>query len=211
MLATATVYFFIAANGQAFVDQLKNLQWVGLAQAFASILKNFGWFGLSWSFVAGAFIFLYEAILWRILNPRLDFSGVWNFSEKQLELQTDTQTYIHKYDATGSMRIDQSVRNIFIVEGQTRKRPKDGASGEVELSSWWSLACELSECGTLLYSALDHRSAPTREGGAVKYGVEIFSIEARGRFGRPKKLSSTVYHCVGAGTPHIVTVHYERT
>jgi hypothetical protein len=59
-------------------------------------------------------------------------------------------------------------------------------------------------------ATLQHESSPERIGGAVVYGVEIFTVTERGIRERPLGLSSKVYHCIGHGQPRIVVCKYTR-
>ena len=190
---SASLYFFLYINTPSTKSTLNLLRW----------------FGFSWPACAAFIIFVYERWGWKIVNPRFDFSGQWDFFENQFSLNPETGEHNFEYEATGSMKIMQSVRSIAIIEGQTHKKNLKG-SIKTGVATWWSLSCELDKLGSILHCALDHKSAPGRKGGAVKYGVEVLTVEDRDNHGRPIKMSSVVYHCVGTGTPHLVNATYNR-
>lgn len=192
-VVTASVYFFLSTSVSIASDVIDRLRF----------------FGVSWPVIAGGAVFLYEKWGWKFFNPRLDFSGQWRFSEDQFILDAETGDHKFSYSASGCMTVVQDVRSVSIIEGQTKKKVEQG-SGDQEISTWWSVSCDLNDTGSVLYCALDHKSAPGRKGGAVKYGVEVFSVKERDLKGRPVEMSSVVYHCIGAGVPHLVHVNYTR-
>jgi hypothetical protein len=189
---SASLYFFILINAPSTKDALSLLQW----------------FGISWVAIAASIIFLYEKWGWKILNPRLDFAGQWCFSEEQFICNPETQQHTFAYVAKGNMTIVQDVSSIAIIEGQTQQKLENSTT--TDIATWWSVACDLNDTGSILYCALDHKSTPGRKGGAVRYGVEVFTVKERDSLGHPIKMSSVVYHCIGAGVPHLVNVDYER-
>lgn len=199
---TASVYFFLLN-----------------AQVSKATLETQGWFGISWSVVAGLVVFLYESWLWRVFNRKFDFGGIWRFTETQYNVNPDGQEPVVACYGKGSMRIVQDVRSICITEGQTYEMTADPAVGseiDVDLtaatksSDWWSISCELEDNASKIYGALDHESTRRRKGKPIGYGMEVFRVTERSRWGRPIKMSSTVYHCIGAGEPRVIDVSYTR-
>jgi hypothetical protein len=192
---TASVYFF-------FLLKIPSSK---------SILDNLDWFGLSWAVFAGLIVVVYERWGWRIFNPKFDLVGLWNFTESQYVAVGDRQRAFD-YDARGSVRILQDLQSIRLIEGQTYKTKPASTivpSERNKTADWWSIACELNDTASRMDAVLDH--APTlAEGNGIQYGVEIFRITARTKWGRPTKMSSTVYHCVGSGKAHQIDVSYTR-
>lgn len=164
---------------------------------------------------AATILFLYEWIGWRVLNPRLDLSGRWVFYEKQYIVDPKNGERVFDYEAWGTIRVVQSVRRIAVVQGLTRKETIPSAP-PVPLkfgytSAWSSRACDLNDDGDTVYLCLDHDSSVLREGGELRYAVEVIKVgdDVDWR-GAPQRMSSVVYHCVGSGTPRVVDCHYER-
>jgi hypothetical protein len=183
-------------------------------------LDLLGWFGISWSVVAGLVVFLYEKWAWRMFNAKFDFGGRWRFTEKQYRVGPDTRGRVFVCHGKGSMKILQDLRSICITEGQTyevKAREADMKSVmNADLSickktaDWWSIACEMDDDASKIYGALDHKSTLSRKGKPIEYGVEVFRVTERTRWGRPINMSSTVYHCVGAGDALQIDVNYAR-
>lgn len=198
---SASLYFFLLIN-------LPNSK---------APLDLLAWFGVSWSVVAGLVILLYERWAWRIINPQFDFDGKWRFTEIQYRPNSGDYERVPVFHGKGSMRIVQDVRAIWITEGQTYRlaamvsEKKDARTSKgTKTSDWWSESCELDDKASRIYCTLNHQSALDREGGTIGYAVEIYRVTERGKRGRPTKMASTVYHCIGFGTAHTVEVIYTR-
>lgn len=188
---TATIYLFLIS-----IPAIKD--WLSSLEAF----------GLSWTVFAAVVVFLYEKYGWRIKNPRMDFGGHWNFTEKHLN-----DLNFHICDAKGHMIIKQDVRSISIELGVTDILPREAAEKKIDAKSdydqikWWSISCDLDKGGNIC-CALDHTYPPGKED--VRYGIEIITVTKRDKRERPIEMSSTVYHCIGSRAPHQITVKYKR-
>lgn len=171
---------------------------------FREISDTFTIVNLSWSIVPVSVVLVYETWLWRALNPRLDYSGKWEFLEDQHSVDGQLD-----YRAYGSMKIEQSTRRIQLVEGITVQIFEDDSQNR-QVATWHSTGCSLDEKTGQISAALDHLPNSDRQGGAIKYGVEILRVSERGSRGRPTRMSAKVYHCVGWGEPRVVTTEYTR-
>jgi hypothetical protein len=192
IILAASIYFFFYAN----------------IPAFKSLVDTAQLLGLSWTVLPIALIYFYEKLGWKLINPSLNFAGIWDFTEEQFEWTPDGERL--DYSAWGHMKIVQSCTAIRIVDGQTHKGSPDEQFEPLEVSRWWSASCELDAESGVIWATLQHESSPVRLGGAVQYGVEIFSTTKRAWRERPVAMSSKVYHCVGQGQPRIVAVRYTR-
>ena len=118
-------------------------------------------------------------------------------------------------------KIYQNVRSISIIEGETYEqkerssnittKPETKPTASKKIADWWSVSCELDENAGRISCTLEHDFLLNREEGDIRYGVEIIKVTKRGRRGRPIKLSSKVYHCIGAKDPHQIEVSYTRS
>lgn len=204
LAATASFYFFLLFK----------------VQSSRATLDTLAWFGVSWSVVGGLVVILYEKWVWRICNRKYDFAGIWRFTETQYRVNPESLEAVVACYARGSMRIVQDLRSICIVEGQTYElNRQDTAATDIsntdpppanKTSDWWSIACELDENASKIYGALDHESTLERKGKPIGYGIEVFRVRERTKSGRPIRMSSTVYHCIGAGEPRQIDVNYTR-
>jgi hypothetical protein len=181
-----------------------------LVPAFKHVMEaSILFFGASWTLVPISIALLYEKFGWKHLNPQLDFGGIWKFEEEQFLVKSGKDVF--DYEACGHMQILQNPRSIRIVSGRTFKKKADqnDKDRESDVSTWRSRSCELDADG-YIYATLDHESSPARDGGSIRYGVEVFFVSKRGSRGRPINLGSTVYHCIGQGVARKVLVKYTR-
>jgi hypothetical protein len=167
-----------------------------------------GLIGVTWTILPVLIIFTYEKVLWKCVNPHLDFEGHWSFSEEQYELLPNGEQKLD-YTAWGGMKIRQNPYSIAIIEGQTHKGNQEQKENN-EISTWWSESCDFDNRSNKIIATIGHKSAALRPGGNVQYGVEEITVVNRDKFGRPRELSSTIYHCVGQGKPRVVSCHYTR-
>lgn len=190
-VVTASSYFFLFATFP-FVKE------------WASVITLLG---VSWTIIPFSVVLFYEKYGWRYVNRDVDLVGYWDFGEDQFKWDKDGGEAFD-YAAWGHMRVVQDTKSIHILDGQTfaERKPNERP---LEIARWWSDACDLNASSGTITAALNHEPAPLRVGGAIKYGVEVFTITQRYR-GKPICLSSTVYHCIGYGEPRIVACKYVR-
>jgi len=191
---------FLAASSYYFL--------YGNLPAFKRLSDTAQLFGISWTILPLLLMLAYEKFGWKWINPEFDFAGYWDFIEDQFDATPDGEKY--DYSAWGHLKIVQNTTSIRIVDGQTHKGNPDERQQPLEVSRWWSASCELDAENGVISATLHHESSPVRVGGAVLYGVEIFTVTKRGPREKPLNMSSKVYHCVGYGQPRIVAVRYTR-
>lgn len=192
---------------------------LGFSGAYYLLYFTFEWFRqladlgevlhITWELVPIAIIYLYETSWWKRFNPSFDFDGYWDFTEEQYTWLGGSQKE-KDHDAWGHMRIKQSPLAIRIVEGVTNVGATTDPPERLLRSTWWSGSCDLDNDACRIIAALEHKSSSARKGGAIQYGVEEIAVVDRDDRDRPIELSSTVYHCVGAGDPRIVHCRYKR-
>lgn len=168
--------------------------------------KEIGFVGQALTIIPAILLFLYREKGWRLLNPSLDFSGIWNFVETQSVIDEKTGELVFDFDAWGSVEIVQTTQSIRLMKGSTF-REVNGAP--VKISNWWSTACELHEEHGEIVAVLDH-TARDPKARFTRLGIEVMTVDKPDRRGRPIAMTSKVYHSWREGKQRVVDVQYKR-